>query len=113
MKKAVVQRKIASNILSNTDSALLAVQHLVATIVSNHPIHHIEWKTVLDSFNYGIALLFFINKLTLIFWANIKFATISRHAFLGTIFVASYHFTNLNFMQINFHIFLLNQQHQA
>src|SRR3990167_4529892 len=98
MKKAVVQRKIASNILSNTDSALLAVQHLVATIVSNHPIHHIEWKTVLDSFNHGIALLFFINKLTLIFWANIKFAIISLHTFFGAVFVTSYHFANLNFV---------------
>src|SRR3989339_795785 len=98
MKKAIVQRKVASNILPDTDSALLAVQHFVAAIISNHPIHHIQRKAIFDSFNDSIALLFFINKLTLIFWANIQSAAISYHALLGAIFVAGDYIANRHFV---------------
>src|SRR3989338_5623185 len=99
MKKAIIQRKIASNILSNADGALLTVQHFVTAVISDHPIHHIQRKAVFNSFNYSIALFFFVHKLALIFWANIQFALVSRYSSLFVVlYITSNYFPNCNFM---------------
>src|SRR3989338_5477804 len=98
MKKAIIERKIAIYILSNTDSALLPVHYFKISLISFDPIHHIERKAIFDRFKYGVPLFACIDKLSLIFGTNIKFTAISNNALLGAIFVADNHFTNWNFV---------------
>src|ERR1035437_5559366 len=98
MKKSIVYRKITSNILPDTNGTLLTVQHLVTTVFSNHPIHHVQWKYFFDCFYHGIALPFLIHKLALIFWTNVQLAFIGCHTLFGAVFITSYHFTHWNFV---------------
>src|SRR3989338_3933499 len=98
MKKAVAQRKIACNILSNADRALLTVKDFVSTVIPNHPIHPVQRKTLFNGFYYSIALFFLVHKFALIFRTNIKLATIRHYALLATIFITGDHFSDFNFL---------------
>lgn len=66
MESTTIKRKIAVNILTDTNRALLSVKKFIIAFFIFHPIHNVERKVFCNSFNNGITLFFFIYKFALI-----------------------------------------------
>jgi hypothetical protein len=89
-----IKRKITRHIFTNTDSSLLSIEYLKSIIFIFDPIHHIEWKNFPHRLYHRITLVVFVDKLSLILWANIEFASISHDTIFLIIDIASKDVTN-------------------
>lgn len=103
MKILEIERKFSSDILTDTDSSLLSIEDLVGIIFIFDPIHDIEWEILSHRLDNRISLFVFVNKLSLVLWANIEFATKANHAIFLVINISFYDFTNSDFSEFYFH----------
>lgn len=60
------------------------------------PTHNVKRITFEYRFDDGIALLIFVDKLSLERWANIQFAVVTNHAVGTVVFVTVDYFTDFD-----------------
>ncbi len=101
---AEVEGKVAVEVLADADGALLPIDDFetglaigpVATCgrdvrepsVAHGPIHHVEREALRERVDYGIALFFLIDELTLVGRAHVEAATVGTHAVFVVVHVA-------------------------
>ena len=85
MEIAIVDWKVAADILAQADCALLSVQQLVIAAAVIAPVHDIQRKAFHEGIEDGIALLLPVDKFTLERRSDLQFPAVAGHAVLCTI----------------------------
>ena len=92
---------IAPHVLAYGYGALLAVDYLKRSVAAVRPIHHVEGKTPPDGLDDGVAFLFAIDELALVWRADVEFSAIARHAALAVVAVALGEFPNRRLKKVD------------
>lgn len=103
----VIDGERAVHILTKGDSALLSVKHFVTVgaVILLHlaPVNNIQGQALQDGADNLVALVIFIDELTLILRANIKTVIIADNTFFCVVEIALADFTDSHFKFLYVH----------